>query len=227
MPARSLVAVLTLVLISCSPPSAPAPEPTLESDHDKAFYTLGLALSEGLARFALTPEELERVVLGLRDGVSGSPERIDDRMKYALMVRELQAERAQEMAAREAEQAAEFLAARAAEAGAQAQPSGVIYLEVEAGTGASPTPSSEVVVHYHGTLRDGTVFDSTQLRGDPARFRLSGVIPCWTEALQLMKAGGRARITCPPATAYGERGAGSIPPGSALTFEVELLEVNE
>ena len=111
MRARSLAAVLAgLALVSCQPTNQAAPEPSLETDQDKLFYTLGLALSEGLARFALTPEELERVILGVRDGVTGQPERIDDRVKYALMVRELQQERGRELAKLEREQATAFLA---------------------------------------------------------------------------------------------------------------------
>lgn len=228
MRTRSLAAILAgLAMASCQPMNDIATEPALETDQDKLFYTLGLALSEGLASYALTPEELERVILGVRDGVTGQPERIDDRMKYARMVRQLRDERALEMAGREREQAAEYLVAQAAQPGAETRESGVIYLEREAGSGPAPAPTSEVVVNYHGTLRDGTVFDSTQRRGDSARFRVNGVIPCWTEALQLMKVGGKAQITCPPDSAYGDRGAGSIPPGSALTFEVELIAVNE
>lgn len=224
MLARSLAVILALA--GCQPTTPAATEPVLASDHDKAFYTLGLALSEGLARFALTPEELERVVLGLRDGVTGQPERIDDRMKYALMVRDLQKERASAMAEQESAKGVEYLAARATEPGAQARDSGVIYLEVEPGAGPHPALVSEVVVHYHGTLRDGTVFDSTRVRGEPASFPVQGVIPCWTESLQLMKVGGKAKITCPADTAYGDSGAGSIPPGAVLTFDVELLAIN-
>ena len=228
MRTRSLAAILAgLALASCQPTNDAATEPTLETDQDKLFYTLGLALSEGLASYALTPEEVERVILGVRDGVTGQPERIDDRMKYARMVRQLREERTREVAGREREQAVGYLVAQAAQPGAETRESGVVYLEREAGAGPTPAPTSEVVVHYHGTLRDGTVFDSTQRRGDPARFRVKGVIPCWTEALQLMKVGGKAQITCPPDSAYGDRGAGKIPPGSALTFEVELIAVNE
>lgn len=228
MRARSLAAVLAgLALVSCQPTNEAAPEPSLETDQDKLFYTLGLALSEGLARYALTPDELERVILGVRDGVTGQPERIDDRVKYALMVRQLQQERGRELAKLEREQATAYLAAQAAEPGAETRESGVIYLEREPGSGPTPELSSEVVVQYHGTLRDGTVFDSTRLRGDPARFRLKAVIACWTEAIRLMRVGGKARITCPPDSAYGDRGSGSIPPGAALTFEVELIAVND
>ncbi len=90
---------------------------------------------------------------------------------------------------------------------------------------ASPTSAT---VHYHGTLRDGTVFDSSVERGQPAQFALNRVIPCWTEGLQLMKVGGKAKLVCPPEIAYGDRGAGQlIKPGAALTFEVELISIEE
>ena len=95
-----------------------------------------------------------------------------------------------------------------------------------AGNGAQPGPGSTVKVHYRGTLADGKEFDSSYKRGEPISFPLRGVIPCWTEGVQTMKVGGKARLVCPPATAYGARGAGGvIPPNATLTFEIELLDV--
>ena len=94
------------------------------------------------------------------------------------------------------------------------------------GTGDSPKDTDTVKVHYHGTLRDGTVFDSSVERGTPAQFPLNRVIPCWTEGVQKMKVGGKGRLTCPASIAYGDRGAPpKIKPGAALAFEVELLEI--
>lgn len=93
------------------------------------------------------------------------------------------------------------------------------------GTGVQPGPRSHVQVHYHGTLEDGTVFDSTRERGRPASFSLGRVVPCWRDGIPLMKVGGKATLTCPPETAYGDRQTGKIPPNSTLTFEVELLGV--
>jgi FKBP-type peptidyl-prolyl cis-trans isomerase FkpA len=107
-----------------------------------------------------------------------------------------------------------------------ARPSGLVYQSLVEGTGASPVASDTVQVHYKGTLQDGREFDSSYARGRPAEFLLSRVIPCWTEGVQLMKPGGKARLTCPPGIAYGERGAGGvIPPNATLTFEVELISV--
>jgi len=104
--------------------------------------------------------------------------------------------------------------------------SGLVYQSLKEGTGASPKATDTVRVHYHGTLADGKVFDSSVQRGQPAEFPLNRVIPCWTEGVQMMKVGGKAKLTCPPQIAYGARGAaGVIPPNATLTFEVELLGV--
>jgi FKBP-type peptidyl-prolyl cis-trans isomerase FkpA len=111
-------------------------------------------------------------------------------------------------------------------AGAEVLPSGVKVEQLTVGTGAQPTASSTVKVHYRGTLADGKEFDSSYKRGEPISFPLTGVIPCWTQGVQTMKVGGKAKLTCPPATAYGSRGAGGvIPPNATLTFEIELLGI--
>ncbi len=108
----------------------------------------------------------------------------------------------------------------------QKLPSGVEVAHQTVGKGAKPTAASTVKVHYEGTLKDGTVFDSSYKRGEPISFPLSGVIACWTEGVQTMSVGGKATLTCPAKTAYGERGAGGvIPPNADLTFTVELLAI--
>jgi FKBP-type peptidyl-prolyl cis-trans isomerase FkpA len=118
-------------------------------------------------------------------------------------------------------------AASAKEEGAVVTPSGLVYRSLKDGDGASPTASDTVKVHYRGTMPDGREFDSSYKRNAPAQFPLGGVIKCWTEGVQKMKVGGKAKLTCPPAIAYGERGAGGglIPPNATLLFEVELLEI--
>ena len=119
------------------------------------------------------------------------------------------------------------LAAAAAEPGAVVTATGLVYRTVKEGQGPSPAATDTVKVHYRGTFPDGREFDSSYKRGQPASFPLNRVIKCWTEGLQRMKVGGAARLTCPAAIAYGERGAGSeIPPGAVLRFEVELLAIN-
>lgn len=118
-------------------------------------------------------------------------------------------------------------AAAAQEPGAQVTASGMVYRSLKDGTGASPKAADTVRVHYRGTLPDGKEFDSSYKRNESIEFPLSRVIPCWTEGVQLMKVGGKAKLTCPPATAYGDRGAGGvIPPKATLLFEVELLAIN-
>ena len=105
-------------------------------------------------------------------------------------------------------------------------PSGLIYESLKDGTGEKATPEATVQVNYRGTLANGTEFDSSYKRGQPASFPLNRVIPCWTEGVAKMREGGKAKLTCPPAIAYGSRGAGSaVPPDATLTFEVELLKV--
>ena len=118
-------------------------------------------------------------------------------------------------------------AAAAKEEGARLSPSGMVYRSLKDGSGASPQASDKVKVHYRGTLPDGKEFDSSYKRNEAIEFPLNRVIPCWTEGVQMMKVGGKAKLTCPPSTAYGERGAGGvIPPNATLLFEVELLAIN-
>ena len=116
--------------------------------------------------------------------------------------------------------------ATATTGGAVTTRSGLVYQSLKEGTGAPPAATDTVKVHYRGSFLDGKEFDSSYKRGEPTEFPLSRVIPCWTEGVQLMKPGGKARLTCPPAIAYGERGAGAvIPPNSTLNFEIELVSV--
>ncbi len=113
-------------------------------------------------------------------------------------------------------------------ADAENLPSGVKILHTKVGAGENPKPTDTVKVHYKGTLSDGKEFDSSYKRNAPATFPLNRVVPCWTEGVQKLKVGGKATLTCPPATAYGERGAGGvIPPNATLTFEIELLAIEK
>jgi FKBP-type peptidyl-prolyl cis-trans isomerase FkpA len=122
---------------------------------------------------------------------------------------------------------ADPLAKAAAEKGAVVTDSGLVYRDIKEGKGASPTATDTVKVHYKGTFPDGKEFDSSYSRGKPISFPLNRVIKCWTEGVQRMKLGGKAKLTCPAAIAYGDRGApGAVPPGAILVFEVELLGIN-
>ncbi len=126
-----------------------------------------------------------------------------------------------------AQPATDAASAAAREAGAVVTPSGLVYRSLREGKGAHPKAEETVKVHYRGTLPDGKEFDSSHSRGQPAQFPLNRVIKCWTEGVQRMQVGGKAKLTCPPAIAYGERGAGAvIPPNATLHFEVELLDIS-
>lgn len=195
------------------------------ADEDsKTFYALGLAVSQGLTQFHLTEEELEAVQQGLADGVLGNEPKVDPQ-QYMMQLQQLAQSRAEAAIVAERQEGAAFLAEAAAGAGVVKSDSGLIFQSLEEGSGESPAATDRVSVHYRGTLRDGTVFDSSYDRGEPATFGLDQVIPCWTEGVQRLQEGGKAKLICPPDLAYGDRQAGSIPAGSTLIFEVELLEV--
>lgn len=126
-----------------------------------------------------------------------------------------------------AQSAEATLTAAAKEPGAAVSKSGLVYRSLKDGTGASPAASDKVKVHYKGMFPDGREFDSSYKRNEPTEFPLNRVIACWTEGVQMMKVGGKAKLTCPAALAYGERGAGgAIPPNATLQFEIELLAIN-
>ena len=214
-----VLAVLVLVI------GAPVAAQELKTDEDKTFYAMGYALAERLSQFALTPAELELVKAGLADAVLGRERKADPRA-YMAKIQELRAARAATVAAAEKKVGDAYLAKAAAANGAKKTESGLVITTLKAGTGPSPKATDKVKVHYHGTLTDGSVFDSSVQRGQPATFPLNGVIKCWTEGVQLMKVGGKAKLTCPSDIAYGERGAPPrIKPGATLVFEVELLEI--
>jgi FKBP-type peptidyl-prolyl cis-trans isomerase FkpA len=161
----------------------------------------------------------------LTDGALGRPSQVDVEAQMP-KIQEFGMARVAKAAEEETKASDAFLATAAAEPGAEKLASGLVYREVTAGTGESPKASDVVKVHYHGTLRDGTVFDSSVDRGEPVEFPLNGVIPCWTEGVQKMKVGGKSRLVCPSSIAYGERGAPpKIKPGAALAFDVELIGI--
>jgi FKBP-type peptidyl-prolyl cis-trans isomerase FkpA len=197
---------------------------TLTTDQDKTLYALGIAIGNNIRDFNLTPAELALVTAGLGDASQGKQPKVDFEA-YAPRIQDLAQERMSAKATVEKQASGAFLEKMSKEAGAVRSTSGLIYIPVIAGTGASPTADNTVKVHYHGTLRDGTVFDSSVQRNEPISFPLSGVIPCWTEGVQKMKVGGKAKLVCPSDTAYGDGGQGPIPGGAALLFEVELLAI--
>jgi FKBP-type peptidyl-prolyl cis-trans isomerase FkpA/FKBP-type peptidyl-prolyl cis-trans isomerase FklB len=214
-----LVALLTAAV------AAGAAAQSLKTEEQKTLYALGLALSRNLAVFNLTEAELDLVKVGLTDGVLKKTPQVDLQV-YGPKLQPLQQARAGAVAAAERKAGQAYLDKAAADKGAIKTASGAVVTVITPGTGASPKATDTVKVHYHGTLTDGTVFDSSVQRKQPATFALNQVIRCWTEGVQTMKVGGKSKFVCPPDAAYGDRGAGAvIKPGATLVFEVELLEI--
>jgi FKBP-type peptidyl-prolyl cis-trans isomerase len=215
---------LTLSLLVAVPAAAAGPE--LKTEDQKTAYAIGLSIAQNLGVFTLTSAEIELVAAGMRDGLANTPK--VDLAQYGPLINKLAQQRMGAAGEIEKKEAVAFLEKLAKEKGAEKSASGMIYIPVAAGTGAVPKPTDRVKVHYKGTLRDGSVFDSSVERGQPATFPLNGVIACWTEGLQKMKVGGKAKLACPSTIAYGDRGAPpKIKPGAALLFEVELLAIEE
>ncbi len=224
LPRRWFAASIAIALTACGPVAVP-PEPKIETPDQEAIYGLGLVIAQRIDGFALTEAELAIFASGVRDGVLDREKKIDLETIDA-KIQALATARTAARAESEKSESAAYLAKMAAEPGASTAPSGYVVRTITEGAGTSPGPDDTVVVHYHGTLRDGSVFDSSVDRGTPAEFPVGRVIPCWTQALQTLKVGGKYKLTCPAEIAYGDRGsAPSIPPGATLTFEVELIEV--
>jgi FKBP-type peptidyl-prolyl cis-trans isomerase FkpA len=215
------IAVLAILLLATVPVSAAEPK----TEDEKTLYAMGLALSRNLAAFNLTKKELDMVQAGLEDGALNKKPQVD-LQTYIPKITQLQKTRVTAMAEKEKQSAKAYLDKAAAEKGSTKTKSGLIYVPLKEGTGNSPKASDSVKVHYHGTLTNGTVFDSSVKRGEPVSFPLNGVIPCWTEGVQKMKVGGKAKLVCPSDIAYGDSGRPpQIPPGATLVFEVELLDI--
>jgi FKBP-type peptidyl-prolyl cis-trans isomerase len=210
-----------------TPGQAPVSTTKLETDEQKTFYALGLLLGDDVKVFDLKPEELAIVKSGMSDAVSGAKPQVD-LDTFGPKVNDLAKKRASAGADDAKRKGQEFADKVALEKDATKTASGIVIRTITAGTGASPTAEDVVRVHYEGKLIDGTVFDSSIKRNEPAEFPLGSVVPCWTEALQLMKKGGKSQVVCPAALAYGDRGSPPvIPPGSTLSFEVELIDFHK
>jgi FKBP-type peptidyl-prolyl cis-trans isomerase FkpA len=227
---RSLFALILAALpLACAQqPPAPAaqasPGAALATEDEKTAYAAGVMLGKNLQPLALKPAELEAAKRGLADAATGKPPAVD-LQSYGPKLQAMIQSRASAGAQGEKDKGKAFAESAAKDQGAQALPSGLVFRSLQPGKGASPKATDTVRVHYRGTLVDGTEFDNSIARGQPAEFQLNGVIPCWTEGVQKMKVGEKARLVCPSAIAYGDAGRPGIPGGATLVFEVELLDI--
>ena len=201
----------------------PAAPPPLTTDEEKTVYAIGLVMAQSLNMFNLTPAELEIVKRAVTDAAAGKP--AVELKEWGPKIDGMARTRAAAAAEKQKATAAVYLAKVAAEPGAVKTESGLVIKEIKVGEGPSPKATDTVKVHYRGTLIDGTEFDSSYKRNEPAQFPLNGVIKCWTEGVQRMKVGGKATLVCPADIAYGDQGRPSIPGGAALIFDIELLDI--
>ena len=203
----------------------------LKTDQDKISYSIGMDIGKSFKMQSLDLNE-EFLTRGIRDALSGEKALLTDeevREVLAGLQQDLRAKeeaRMKDLTEKNRKAGEDFLVANAKKEGVVTLPSGLQYRVITAGTGPSPKDTNSVTTHYRGTLVDGTEFDSSYGRNEPATFPVSGVIPGWTEALQLMKVGAKWKLFIPPDLAYGPRGAGAlIGPNSTLVFEIELLGI--
>jgi FKBP-type peptidyl-prolyl cis-trans isomerase FkpA len=222
--------VLLLAGLACKG-QAPAPASAeLKTEDEKTLYTLGALIGKNAcAPLKLTAAEIELVKRGLEDAAAGKTlqaplETYGPKVQAFAQARASAAGAA--AAGPEKEKGKAFLEQAAKETGAVRTPTGLVIQVLSAGKGPKPGPTDQVKVHYRGTLIDGKEFDSSYKRGQPVDFGLQNVIPCWTEGVQLMNVGSKARLVCPSEIGYGDRGNPPvIPPGATLAFEVELLDI--
>lgn len=202
----------------------------LKEQKDKDSYSLGYQFGENL-KFQGVDLNLDVYTSGIRDALGGKEPRMSSEeirvtitsLQQRLMAAQQKVQK--EQAAKNLSESKTFLAENGKKEGIKTLPSGLEYKVLTEGSGKMPKAEDTVTVHYKGTLIDGTEFDSSYKRGQPATFQVKGVIKGWTEALQLMKEGSKWQLFIPPELGYGERGGGPIPPNSTLIFEVELLAV--
>ena len=231
---HTLLLIIPALLLAARP--APAQTTTQPADgpvteNDKISYSVGLRIGADLKMLnnLIDPDMLFQ---GLKDALAGNEPRLTEeevaeaQNNFAQMIQDIRTRRISEMAQNNAQQGQQFLVENRNKDGVTTTDSGLQYEVLEQGDGDKPTGTDSVTVHYRGTLIDGTEFDSSHSRGQPATFPVNGVIAGWTEALQLMPVGSKYRLVIPPNLAYGERGAGpQIGPNSTLIFEVELLSI--
>ncbi len=200
---------------------------SLDTDDDKTFYAMGFMLGGNLQRLSLSDKELAALYKGVAAASKNEKSEVD-MAKFQNRIQEVFKSRMDKVAAKEKEAGKGFLDTFVKNEGATKTESGLAYKVIKEGTGATPGAEDVVEVHYHGTLSDGTVFDSSVERGKTISFPLNRVIKGWTEGLQTMKEGGKSKFVIPAELAYGEAGAPpKIPGGATLVFEVELFKVTK
>ncbi len=218
----------SLALLACNGQAVKSDTPAkVETEEEKVLYALGLAIAQNtLEPFQgqFSDAEIAMVIQGFTDAVKGD-ETIVSLQEFGPKINPMLQERLQKVQAQASAEGKAFREKAAQEEGAVQTASGLIFKELKAGTGVSPNATDRVKVHYHGSLMDGTVFDSSVERGEPGTFALDQVIKGWTEGLQMMKVGGKAKLTIAPELAYGPEGRSGIPPNATLIFEVELLGI--
>ena len=221
------IAFGSIVLFSCNKTSETAFTGAPSNMNDSVSYALGINIGENLKQSGFETINAEALAKAINEVYNG------DSSLFTLeeagnIINAFMAKQSEAKAAGAKQAGIDFMSENAGREGVITTPSGLQYEVITEGTGASPSATDQVTVHYHGTLIDGTVFDSSVERGEPATFPLNGVIPGWTEGLQLMKEGGKTRFYIPSDLAYGDRAASElIGPGSTLIFDVELLKVGE
>jgi len=223
---RRALALLAVLSLSTALAPTVLAQAELDTEEKKTLYALGMAVGQNLGTLNLSAAELATVQQGIVDAAMQREPKVP-MQEYGPKIQEFAKAKMSAAAAGEKAKAAKFLEQEAAKQGALKTDSGMIITEMTAGSGESPGPTDKVTVHYHGTLVDGTVFDSSVDRGEPTSFPLNQVIKCWTEGVQLIKVGGKSRLVCPSDIAYGDAGRPGIPPGATLIFEVELLSIGE
>lgn len=230
---RSYLAVMVALLLAGAAPAQGGKEDPFKTDDQKASYALGMSLGGNMVRQGFEVE-FDAFFRGFRDAMEQNQSLLDDQeIRDALIGfrARTQEKREREFIAKNEKnekEGAAFLAANRKKKNVVTTASGLQYKVIRAGQGKSPTASDTVVTHYKGTLIDGTVFDSSYQRGEPASFQTSGVIRGWTEALLLMKIGSKWELYIPPELAYGVRGSlPAIGPNATLIFEIELLEIKQ
>ena len=228
---KQLLAAALCAALALSGVANAADAPELKSEKEKLSYSVGMDIGSNLKRQSIEVDP-ELLAKGFKDSYSGGKTLLTEEesrqaiQNFQKQLMAKQAEAAKQMAEKNKADGEKFLAENKGKEGVKTTASGLQYKVIRAGTGSSPTADNTVEVHYRGTLIDGKEFDSSYSRNQTATFPVSGVIPGWTEGLQLMKEGGKYLLFVPPDLAYGERGAGrDIGPNATLVFEVELISV--